>query len=229
MPLSARPRKFLGLFLCALLLLTGCARDLGSDEFTDSDVNSVQQSYRGTIIARRQVTIRGSDKLSGNSAGLLGGGVGGALLGSQFGAGRGQVVGGVLGAAAGALGGAFLERSLSTQKGLEYTIELHSGRVMTVVQGSNPALEVGQSVFVLVPTSGRPRVIADASGFQASPIRTHPRTHSTKKKSSSQRSYAPAASPSLDAVDASHNDRYAREQLHSSSSTLPVSVTVNNN
>lgn len=221
----------IGLCVVAVLFLGGCARDLGSDEFTDSDVNSVQQSYRGVIISRRQVTVRANDKLGDNSAGLLGGGLGGALLGSQFGKGRGQVVGGVLGAVGGAIGGAFAEKALTSQKGIEYTVELTSGRVMTVVQGLTPALQEGQFVFVLVPTKGRPRVIADASGGQSYHRPASATRRSAGKRPASPRRNSSGSSsrgqPSIDAVDGDYNDRYAREQLHATA-TSPISVTVNN-
>lgn len=218
------PNKFFCLLLVSILLLGGCARDLGSDEFTDSDVNSVQQSYRGVIISRRQVTIRAKDKLGDNTTGMIGGGVGGALLGSQFGAGRGQVVGGVLGAAAGAIGGALAERALTTQKGMEYTVELTSGRVIAVMQGLTPLLEEGQSVFVLVPTKGRPRVIADRSGGV-----THHRPSATPRRSGKKSSGGSSSGAGAAVVPASidgDGDRYSREQMHA---TTPSSVVIVNN
>ncbi len=162
---SSRMRNlFLGALVAASLLLGGCAKNISSNDYSEAEAGAVKQTYRGVIISARPVKVNGSDSLGDNQAGLLGGGVAGGLLGSQFGRGSGQVVGAVLGAAAGAVGGAFLEKGLKSQDGMEYTVELSSGRVMTLVQGPEPRLSVGQAVLVMVGDKGRSRVVADQSG-----------------------------------------------------------------
>lgn len=141
----------------------GCAKEIGSDTYSDAEAGAVKQTYRGTIISARRVKVQGQDKLQDNTLGLIGGGLAGGILGSQIGKGRGSTVGMVAGAGAGALGGALAQKALSKQEGMEYAVELTSGRVMTVVQGPQPELQVGQAVLVMVGDKGRSRVVADQS------------------------------------------------------------------
>ena len=209
--------------------LGGCAKNISSDQYSEDDVGSVKQTYRGVILSVRNVQVTGGDSLGDNTAGLVGGGVGGALLGSQLGKGRGSVVGGVLGAAAGALGGAFLEKKLKEQDGVEYTVELTSGRVMTVVQGPEPRLQPGQYVLIMVGSKGRSRVVADQSGGQsavmptartAAPVVYVPAPVAQAPVARRQVVAAPVAAPvyvqqqpqaeSIDDIDQGR-DRYARD------------------
>jgi len=151
--------KFKIFFIFSILFLAQCTKELGSDTYSDSETDSPKQVYRGTIINAREVTVKASDKLSDNTLGTVGGGVGGALIGSQFGKGSGSTVGMVLGALAGAFGGAAAQDKLSTQKGMEYSVELESGRILTIVQGLDPRMQPGQYVTVMVGKKGRSRVV----------------------------------------------------------------------
>ncbi len=153
-------------FVAIALLMGGCAKEIGSDTYSDAEAGAVKQTYRGTIINARKVKVQGEDKLQDNSLGLIGGGLAGGVLGSQIGKGRGSSIGMVAGAGAGALGGALAQKALSKQEGMEYTVELASGRIMTIVQGPQPQLQAGQAVLVMIGSKGRSRVVADQSaGF----------------------------------------------------------------
>lgn len=153
-------------FVAIALLMGGCAKEIGSDTYSDAEAGAIKQTYRGTVISARKVKVQGEDKLENNSLGLIGGGLAGGVLGSQIGKGRGSTVGMVAGAGAGALGGSLAQQALSKQEGMEYTVELTSGRIMTIVQGLQPPLQVGQPVLVMVGNKGRSRVVADQSaGF----------------------------------------------------------------
>ncbi len=147
------------LFIVLSFFLTQCTKELGSDVYSDSEAGSVKQTYKGIVINARQVTVKAADKLAENDLGTIGGGVAGGLLGSTVGKGRGSTIGLVLGAVAGALSGAAVQDKLSTQKGMEYVIELNSGRLLTIVQGTKPQLQSGQSVIVMVGNKGRSRVV----------------------------------------------------------------------
>ena len=156
-------KKLIAASLASLLLLTNCAKNISSNEYSESDVGGVKHTYKGVIISVRPVKVQGADSLGDNQAGLLGGGLAGGLLGSQVGKGRGQVVGLVLGAAAGAVGGALLEKGLKSQDGIEYTVELTTGRILSLVQGTDNLMSVGQRVLVMVGSRGRSRVVPDLS------------------------------------------------------------------
>ncbi len=207
-------------------LLGGCAKNISSTGYSEDEIGAVKQTYRGVVLNIRNVQVNGSDSLSDNTMGLVGGGVGGALLGSQLGKGRGSVVGGVLGAVAGAVGGAMLEKKLKEQDGVEYTVELSSGRVMTIVQGPEPRLQPGQAVLVMVGSKGRSRVVADQSGGmsavrpQAAPVVYAPVQQPAAVPAPRAASVASPVylqqqpqnyGPAIDDVDQGHRDLYSRD------------------
>lgn len=158
--------KFSLIYVLSAFLLVGCAKNISSDAYTEADSGTVKQSYKGIVVSKRAVQVNHADKFEDNKLGLIGGGVTGALLGSQVGAGRGQVVGTALGAIAGAVGGGFLEQKMKSQAGMEYSVQLSSGRILTVVQSPEPRLEIGQHVLVLVGGKGRSRIVADQMAAQ---------------------------------------------------------------
>ncbi len=155
-------------FFAVLALLAGCAKNLSPDEYSEDDAGSVTETYRGTVLSVRKVKVKGGDKLEDNTVGLVGGGLAGGILGSQLGKGSGSAVGLVAGAAAGALGGSLLQKGLKTQNALEYTVELTTGRIVTVVQGSSEttSIAVGQHVLVMMNSKGRSRIVPDQSPRQ---------------------------------------------------------------
>jgi outer membrane lipoprotein SlyB len=169
-------KKLIALALSSLLLLTNCAKNISSSEYSEDEVGSVKYTYKGVVISARAVKVQGGDSLEDNKVGLIGGGLAGGLLGSQVGRGSGNVVGAVLGAAAGALGGSLAEKGLKSQEGMEYSVELKDGRVMTIVQGRDNPLSVGQRVLVMVGSKGRSRIVPDFS--------SEPNEATSSKKSS---------------------------------------------
>jgi len=178
-------RLSFGCLSIALLVLTGCARDLSSDTYTSSAVSG--RVLVGTIVSERQVKIKAHDKLGDNAIGGLGGGVAGAAAGSTIGNGRGSTVAGVGGALAGAVVGALIEDALETSDGTEYLVRLdpqyiqpagyalkqvhESGRheeslvnepqtdLVAIAQKTDPALQLGARVYI-VYNDDRPRVVA---------------------------------------------------------------------
>lgn len=153
-------RFFSSIFIIALFLSTGCARQISSDVYTASSVGEVSSSAPGVIISARQVTIEDKEYLEENGLGIIGGGVGGALVGSQIGKGRGNTLATIGGGVAGAVAGAFAEKALKTQNAMEYIISLESGETKSVVQGMDPVFAAGQKVWVIASHQGRSRVIA---------------------------------------------------------------------
>ena len=69
--------------------------------------------------------------------------------GSQIGYGKGQVAGAVLGGLAAGVAGHYIEKALTEQDGWEYTVKLDDGRTVSIVQGAEPPLNVGQRVRVV--------------------------------------------------------------------------------
>ena len=160
-------KKFMqaSLVAASVASLHGCARDISSSSYSEGNVGDVSTTYRGIIVAAREVNVTGSDNLSDNTTGIVGGGALGALAGSQIGKGRGSVAGAVGIGALGAVAGALAEKELKKQQGMEYTVELQNGKIKTIVQGMEPRFQSGQRVLLMVNPNGRSRVVPDNTAY----------------------------------------------------------------
>lgn len=161
--MSIKNFSFLGFTLACLVILSGCARNIGSGSYGDgASFGEASETYRGVVINARAVTVQ-PERLGDNAAGTVGGAIAGGVLGNQFGKGRGRDVTTVLGAIGGAVAGAAVEQNLKTQNGMEYSVKTDEGKILTIVQGPNPQFSVGQRVLVMVSSrrGGRSRVVAD--------------------------------------------------------------------
>lgn len=133
--------------------VTGCAPRIGGSDYSVAGSGEVSDTFHGVLVGKRVVRINMKDPERQNDpgAGSMAGMIGGGLAGSQIGQGRGAVAGTAIGALAGAIGGHFVEQALTEQEGFEYQVQLDSGRLMTLAQGRDPELSVGQRVLVIVP------------------------------------------------------------------------------
>jgi outer membrane lipoprotein SlyB len=152
--------------LALAVALSGCTRNISSSNYTAASVGEAMTTYQGTIINVRKVSIQEGDKLSDNTGGMVVGGLLGGVGGHMIGKGHGNTAATVGGALLGATAGAFAQRALSEQEGLEYSVKLTNGNIMTVVQGLDNPMAVGQRVLVQVSNQGRSRVVPDASPVQ---------------------------------------------------------------
>lgn len=143
------------------LMMSACAPKLGGNDYSAKGVGEISQTFKGTVIAARPIMINSSDGKLG--AGALIGGGSGALLGSTVGGGKGRLVTGVLGGLAAGAAGHFLEQKMSEQEGIEYQVQLDQGNVVTIAQGADPKLAVGQRVLVVQSGKDRSRVVPDGS------------------------------------------------------------------
>lgn len=149
--------------LALLLLLplmaaaAGCASQIGANQYASSSVGSVNRARVGTIVSVRQITVADSD----NSLGTAIGGIAGGVAGSQIGKGNtAAVLGAVGGALVGGAAGNLAQRGLSSQSGYEYVVQLDGGGLVTVTQGSDVLMAVGQRCMVLYGSgSDRARVV----------------------------------------------------------------------
>lgn len=144
----------------AALTFTGCATDISSQSYSDSHVGETARSYRATVIKVRKVKV-GPDELGKNQNGALAGGLGGAMLGSTMGGGNGKALMTIAGGVAGAVGGAYAEKALKTQVGLEITVELRNGKLLTIVQGSDIAFFKGERVILMSYGKGRSKIVKE--------------------------------------------------------------------
>jgi len=145
---------FVTLLLFALIV-AGCAPSLSGDVYSRDKVQKVQTVVEGEVILVREVLIEGTKSgLGGVAGGLMG-----AVLGSTVGGGSGKRVATVAGGIAGAVAGAAIEEGATRQKGLEITVKLDNGEVISIVQGADEAFDEGDLVRVLRRPGGTARVI----------------------------------------------------------------------
>ena len=166
------------------VVLSSCARDLSNSVYTSDDTMSLV--IQGKIVSTRPVTIKESDKLSGNQGGLLAGGLAGGALGAtalQHNRGSNNaallITGGVL---LGALVGSVVEGGLSKADGIEYIVKVDrksindsyfdgsllvrsalSGAkatgILNIVQGTDNPMKVGENVYIVLSPK-RARIVA---------------------------------------------------------------------
>lgn len=118
------------------LVLTGCA--------TTGDAPPAE--IRQGKIEQITETRIGGDRTPG--VGAIIGGIAGAGLGSLIGGGTGRDVAIAAGAIGGAVGGNYLQKKHEEKIGQQIVVRLRSGVLVVVTQPTNPALFVGQRVYV---------------------------------------------------------------------------------
>ena len=137
------------------ILLAGCASDYSGNRYDGSAVGEVQRTEKGQVISLRKVELKPEHSVAGTALGAVGGG----LVGSAFGGGHAKL----LTATAGAVAGGVAGNAIATrgQDGVEYTIKLDSGAVVTIAQAPTPTISVGQRVHVIYSQKGRSRVVPE--------------------------------------------------------------------
>ena len=102
---------FSKIFICifVVIFMSGCARNLSNSMYvSDSTTNF---TLEGQIVSVRPVTIKDSDRLQDNTAGMATGALVGGVAGSGIGGGSGRA-GGLIGGLGGAIGGEALGQKL---------------------------------------------------------------------------------------------------------------------
>jgi len=102
------------------LSLTACAPNISPDTVSASNANDIQSAVEGTVISKRNVTVKGDNNLLGTGIGALAGGV----AGSTIGGGKGKTLATIGGAVLGGAAGNAVQDKMQTQQGVEYVIKL---------------------------------------------------------------------------------------------------------
>ncbi|MFV0626534.1 MAG: glycine zipper domain-containing protein [Alphaproteobacteria bacterium] len=151
-------KKLFSLLILPLsMFLSSCADNIGANSYESSAAGQVNSAQIGTVISVRQVNVATSNGTVGSLAGGLAGGAAGSMV-----SGKGPVsmIGAVGGALLGGMAGSAAQEKMSSQTGYEYIVKLDSGSVVTITQGADNILAVGQRCAVLNAHSGeRARVI----------------------------------------------------------------------
>ncbi|APC90898.1 MULTISPECIES: hypothetical protein [Francisella] len=134
-------------WICTLLLcflLTNCTSSAPS--YSANSIGQVSQVEQGKIIDIQQVNIKGSDNIGAQLGGL-----GGAFGGAFAGAGAGMltsIAGSIGGAIVGGIAGGVTEDAITSSKGYQFTIKLHSGRIIAILQEDKHNLNIGDQVTI---------------------------------------------------------------------------------
>lgn len=137
------------LFTITLCLMLAACQQPGQNQYGFQDVGKATEVRFGTVVAMKQVSIKGQN----TGAGALVGGLAGAGAGSYVGRGSGNVWATGGGLLAGLLVGAITEQAISDRKGEEYTITFEDGITRTIVQNivdGDAPINTGQRVMVQI-------------------------------------------------------------------------------
>ena len=139
--------KIIRLFVVTFiaLLLAACASSNSGSVYSRDDARKVQTVKTGVVESVRQVKLEGTK----TPIGTVAGGAVGGIAGSSVGGGRGSSIAAVIGAVIGGLVGSAAEEGLTRKDGLEITIKLDGGILVSVVQEAGEVFNPGDKVRLL--------------------------------------------------------------------------------
>ncbi|MEM7442888.1 MAG: glycine zipper 2TM domain-containing protein [Pseudomonadota bacterium] len=129
-----------------MLVLAACAPNISQNTVSLDDANRVERSELATVVSYRPVNVEGTRTGIGAVAGAAAGGTAGSLIGGGT---TENILGAIGGAVAGGLVGNYLEEGLTRQTGLEYTLRLNNGQIVTLVQGAEQPIAPGSRVLII--------------------------------------------------------------------------------
>jgi outer membrane lipoprotein SlyB len=127
------------------IVIAGCASSKSGDVYSRDEARQVQSVQMGVVEGARKIKIEGTKSDIGTGAGALIGGI----AGSSAGHGKGSSIGAIAGAIVGGVAGAAAEEGITRESGMEITVRLESGRIISVVQGGSDEFKPGDKVRVL--------------------------------------------------------------------------------
>jgi len=133
------------LMLGMAVAIGGCASSNSGDVYTRDEARRVQTVQMGVVEGARAIKIEGTKSQIGTGAGAIVG----AIAGGGTGQGRGSSIGSVLGAVAGGVVGAAAEEGYTREDGVEITVRLENGRIISVVQAGKNDFNIGDKVRIL--------------------------------------------------------------------------------
>ena len=144
----------IGIFLSIGLVcfsLTGCVSGLEGSSYSRSEARQIQQVEFGTVLSTKPVIIEGQRTDWGELSGVIIGGI----AGSSVGEGKGQQIATTLGAIGGAVAASVVEEKATRVQGLELTVKMDSGKILSIVQEVDEInqFQKGQRVRVLMQGS----------------------------------------------------------------------------
>lgn len=144
-----RNAKIYSAVLLGVAMLTGCAQTgMTGTTYTRGETRQAQTVQFGTVESVTPVMIEAGGS---NTAGTVTGAVVGGLLGRQIGGGSGRDIATAAGAVAGGVAGSHIQQNTSRRQGVELTVRLEKGGLVSVVQeaAQNERFRPGDRVRVL--------------------------------------------------------------------------------
>ncbi len=141
---------FLGISL-ACFSLTGCVSGLEGSSYSRSEARHIQRVEFGAVLSTKPVIIEGQRTDWGELSGVIIGGI----AGSSVGEGKGQQIATTLGAIGGAVAASVVEEKATRVQGLELTVKMDSGKILSIVQEVDEInqFQKGQRVRILMQGS----------------------------------------------------------------------------
>jgi len=127
------------------IIVAGCASSNAGDVYSRDETRQVQDVQMGVVEGARPIKIEGTQTILGSGIGT----VVGSIAGSSAGQGKGSAVGAILGAVIGGVTGAAIEEGATREDGMEISVKLDSGRVISVVQAGKEEFKPGDKVRIL--------------------------------------------------------------------------------
>lgn len=145
----------MSLMILIIFFIAGsCASSRSGEVYSRDQARKTHTVQLGTVELVKSVKIEGTKTPLGTLAGAAAGGA----LGSTIGSGSGKTVAVVLGAIAGGAAGSAVEEQATKKDGLEITVKLDNGKVISVVQEADIPFSVGERVRILKGPDGTTRV-----------------------------------------------------------------------
>lgn len=125
----------------------GCMSTLTGDSYSRDEARRMQTVEYGMVEYVRPVVIEGTKSGVGPAAGAAVGGIAGSTVGH----GRGAAAASIAGAVAGGVAGGMAEEAVTKRQGVEITVRMDSGRIISVVQelSGSTSFHAGDRVRVL--------------------------------------------------------------------------------
>ncbi len=133
------------LMIASVLLVTACASSNSGSVYSRDEAKRMQTVKTGVVESVRQVQIEGTK----TPIGTVAGGAIGGIAGSSVGSGRTSSVVAVIGAVAGAIAGSAVEEVATRKDGLELTIKLDGGGLVSIVQEADEMFKAGDKVRII--------------------------------------------------------------------------------
>jgi outer membrane lipoprotein SlyB len=140
--------------LAALLLAQACASPASGRIYSRQEARVAWDVKYGEVVAVDEAVIEGRH----SPLGRIGGGFVGYQAGRTVGGGSGRAVAGAVGAVAGSVAGEAIEERVTRQQAWQFTVELESGRTISVVQARDQSFAIGERVRVYLRGDGAARV-----------------------------------------------------------------------